>query len=92
MKTRDTWLCFAAVRDRLLTGLMSEQEGALAARAYNPSIQELEIERPEEMQAHPLLPTELEASLGYIGPDVKTKSRQKQRENICILQLWRGAH
>lgn len=69
---------------------MSEQEGALAARAYNPSIQELEIERPEEMQAHPLLPTELEASLGYIGPDVKTKSRQNKEKIYAFYSCGEG--
>jgi hypothetical protein len=47
------------------------------AHACNPRTQELEAGRSEEIQSHPLL---LEASLGYMEPDVKTESKHNKEK------------
>jgi hypothetical protein len=52
----------------------------LTAHVYNTSIWEAEV-KEAEVPGHPLLHSELEASLGCMRPGLKTKKKQNQPTN-----------
>lgn len=60
----------------------------MAVRAYNPSTQEMEAEGPE-IQSHPQLCNEFEASLKYMEPcPLRAPTTEKREKLTKCGQIW----